>query len=76
MFIEDEENSGLLHKLEAAGIEPVVLPFYNIKKDLKCSNNLGVIIQLQGMGLHVDRTRLKSKTYTNVNLMSRPANPY
>lgn len=70
-IIENEENNGLLHKLEAEGVEPVVLPFYKIKTDLKCSNELGVIVQLQGMGLHVDPTRLKSETYTNVNLMSR-----
>jgi hypothetical protein len=72
-IIEDEENSGLLHKLEAEGIEPVVLPFYKIKKNLRCSNEFSVIVQLQGMGLHIDPAQLKSKTYTNVNLMSRLA---
>ncbi|MDR7666312.1 DUF1638 domain-containing protein [Methanosarcina sp. Z-7115] len=70
-IIEHEENNGLLHKLEAEGVEPVVLPFYKIKADLKCSNEFSVIVQLQGMGLHIDPARLKSETYTNVDLMSR-----
>lgn len=70
-IIENNENNGLLHKLEAEGFEPVVLPFYKIKADLKCSNNFSVIVQLQGMGLHVDPARLKNETYTNIDLMSR-----
>lgn len=72
-LIENEENNGLLHKLEAEGFEPVVLPFCKIKADLKRSNEFSVIVQLQGMGLHIDTARLKSETYTNVNLMSRLA---
>lgn len=70
-IIENEENNGLLHKLEAEGFEPIVLPFYKIKADLKCNYEFSVIVQLQGMGLHINPARLKSKTYTNVDLMSR-----
>ena len=70
-IIENEENNGLLRKLEAEGFEPVVLPFYKIKADLKCSNEFSIIVQLQEMGLHMDPAWLKSKTYTNVDLMSR-----
>jgi len=70
-IIENEENKGLLHKLEAEGFKPVVLPFYKIKADLKCSNKFSVIVQLQGMGLHIDPARLKNETYTNVDIMSR-----
>jgi hypothetical protein len=70
-IIENEENNGLLHKLESEGLKPVVLPFYKIKADLKYSNKFSVIVQLQGMGLHLVPARLKSKTYTNVDLMSR-----
>jgi hypothetical protein len=73
-IIEHEENNGLLHKLEAEGFEPVVLPFYKIKADLKYSNEFSVIVQLQEMGLHMDPAQLKSKTYTNVDLMSRLVN--
>ena len=68
-IIENEENKGLLHKLEAEGFKPVVLPFYKIKADLKCSNKFSVIVQLQGMGLHIDPARLKNETYTNVDIM-------
>lgn len=70
-IIEHEENKGLLHKLEAEGFKPVVLPLYKIKEVQKCSNEFNVIIQLQEMGLHVDPARLKNKTYTNIDLMSR-----
>jgi hypothetical protein len=70
-IIEHEENNGLLHKLEYEGLEPAVLPFYEIKADLKCSNKFNVIVQLQGIGLHVDPAELKSKTYANVDFMSR-----
>lgn len=70
-IIENEENKGLLHKLEAEGCKPVILPFYKIKADLRCSNKFSVIVQLQGMGLHVDPARLKNETYTNVDIMSR-----
>ncbi|WP_243685165.1 DUF1638 domain-containing protein [Methanosarcina barkeri] len=70
-IIENEENKGLLHKLEAEGCKPVFLPFYKIKADLRCSNKFSVIVQLQGMGLHVDPARLKNETYTNVDIMSR-----
>lgn len=70
-IIENEENNGLLYKLESEGFEPIVLPFYKIKADLKRSNEFNIIVQLQGMGLHIDPALLKSKTYTNVDLMSR-----
>ncbi len=70
-IIENEENKGLLHKLESEGCKPVVLPFYKIRADLRCSNKFSVIVQLQGMGLHIDSARLKNETYTNVDLMSR-----
>lgn len=70
-IIENEENNGLLHKLEAEGFEPIVLPFYKIKADLKCNYEFSAIVQLQGMGLHINPARLKSKTYKNVDLMSR-----
>lgn len=70
-LIENEENKGIMRKLEAEGFEPVVMPFYKIKADLKRSNEFSVIVQLQEMGLHMDPIRLKSKTYTNVDLMSR-----
>lgn len=72
-LIENEENNGLLHKLETEGFEPVVLPFYKIRTVLKQSYEFNVIVQLQGTGLHADPARLKSETYTNVNLMSRLA---
>lgn len=72
-LIESEENRGILHKLQAEGFDPVFLPFYKIKKDLKRNEEFSVIVQLQGMGLHIDPARLKSETYTNVNLLSRLA---
>ena len=72
-LIENEENRGLLQKLEASGFEPEILPFYEIRDKLKQNHEFNVVVQLQGMGLHVDPARLKSKTYTNVNLMSRHA---
>ena len=72
-LVENEENMGLLQKLETAGFRPEVLPFYEIRGKLKQNHEFSVIIQLQGMGLHVDPDRLKSKTYTNVNIMSRIA---
>ena len=70
-IVEHEENNDLLHKLEAEGFKPVVLPFYKIETDLKCNNGFSIIVQLQGMGLHINPTQLKSKTYTNIDLMSR-----
>lgn len=72
-LIENEENNGLLHKLEAEGVEPVVLPFSKITEDLKQSNKFNVIVQLQGIDLHANPARLKSKTYTNINILSRLA---
>jgi hypothetical protein len=70
-LVENEENSGLLYNLKAEGFEPLFLPFYNIKKTLKRNDEFSVIVQLQGMGLHIDPARLKNETYTNVNLISR-----
>jgi hypothetical protein len=72
-LIESEENRGILHKLQYEGFDPVFIPFYKIKKDLKRNEEFSVIVQLQGMGLHIDPARLKSETYTNVNLLSRLA---
>lgn len=70
-IIEHEENKGLLHKLKAEGFDPVTLPFYKIKSDLKRSNEFSVIVHLQGMGLHINPVRLKNETYTNISLMTR-----
>jgi hypothetical protein len=60
-----------LHKLKAEGFDPVTLPFYKIKSDLKRSNEFSVIVHLQGMGLHINPVRLKNETYTNISLMTR-----
>lgn len=70
-LVKSEENMGLLQKLEDSGFKPEILPFYEIKDELKQNREFSVVVQLQGMGLHLDPSRLKSKTYTNVNLMSR-----
>jgi hypothetical protein len=70
-LIEHEENYGLLHKLKAEGIEPLVLPSIKIKADPQWRNEFNVVVQLQELGLHMDPARLKNLTYTNVNLMSR-----
>ncbi|AKB24368.1 hypothetical protein MSMTP_0899 [Methanosarcina sp. MTP4] len=72
-LVENEENRDLLQKLETTGFRPEILPFYEIRDKLKQNHEFSVVIQLQGMGLHVDPARLKSKTYTNVNIMSRLA---
>ncbi|WP_440947312.1 DUF1638 domain-containing protein [Methanosarcina sp. T3] len=70
-LIKNEENIGLLHKLKSQGLDPVVLPFYELRTYLKQSDEFSIIVQLQEIGLHTDPARLKSKTYTNLNLMSR-----
>ncbi|AKB29804.1 hypothetical protein MSSIT_3085 [Methanosarcina siciliae T4/M] len=70
-LIKNEENTGLLHKLKSQGLDPVVLPFYELRTHLKQRNEFSVIVQLQEIGLHTDPSRLKSRTYTNLNLMSR-----
>jgi hypothetical protein len=70
-LVKNKENIDLLHKLEAQGLEPVVLPVYEIRDYLEQSDEFSVIVQLQEIGLHVDPARLKSKTYTNLSLMSR-----
>jgi hypothetical protein len=72
-LIENEENNGIIHKLESEGFEPAILPFYEIKANLKWGHEFNVIVQLQGIDLHANPARLKSKTYTNVNLLSRLA---
>jgi hypothetical protein len=69
-LVENEENRSLFHKLEAEGFEPAVLPFWKIKASLKQNDKFNLIVQLQGMGLHIDPSRLKNETYTNVNFMS------
>lgn len=70
-LVKNEENIGLLHKLEAQGLEPVVLSVYEIRDCLEQSDEFSVIVQLQEIGLHMNSSRLKNKTYTNLNLMSR-----
>ncbi|AAM07032.1 TPA: DUF1638 domain-containing protein [Methanosarcina acetivorans] len=70
-IIKNEENIGLLHKLKSQGLDPVVLPFYELRTHLKQRDEFSVIVQLQEIGLHTDPSRLKSRTYTNLNLMSR-----
>ena len=69
-LVKNEENIGLLHKLKAQGLEPVVLSVYEIRACLEQSDEFSVIVQLQEIGLHMDPARLKSKTYTNLSLMS------
>lgn len=70
-LVKNKENTGILHKLKTQGLEPVVLPVYDIRTCLKQNNEFSVIVQLQEIGLHMDPSRLKSITYTNLNLMSR-----
>lgn len=70
-LVENEENIGLLHKLKSQGLEPVVLPFYELRTYLNQMDEFSIIVQLQEIGLHTDPARLKSKTYTNLSLMSR-----
>ncbi|AKB19493.1 MULTISPECIES: DUF1638 domain-containing protein [unclassified Methanosarcina] len=70
-LVKDDENIGLLHKLEVQGLKPVFLPVYDIRVCLEQSNEFSVIVQLQEIGLHINPSGLKSKTYTNLNLMSR-----
>ena len=70
-LVKNKENIGLLHKLEAQGLEPVILPVYEIRSCLERNDGFSVIVQLQEIGLHTDPSRLKSKTYTNLSLMSR-----
>ncbi len=69
-LVKNEENIGLLHKLKSQGLDPVVLPFYELRTHLKQRDEFSVIVQLQEIGLHTEPSRLKSKTYTNLNLMS------
>lgn len=69
-LIKNKENIGLLNKLKTQGLEPVVLPVYEIRACLERSSEFSVIVQLQEIGLHIDPARLKSKTYTNLSLMS------
>jgi hypothetical protein len=69
-LVKNEENIGLLNKLEAQGLEPVVLPVYEIRACLEQSDEFSVIVQLQEIGLHMNPSRLRSKTYTNLSLMS------
>jgi hypothetical protein len=69
-LVKDDENIGLLHKLEAQGLEPVVLSVYEIRACLEQSDEFSFIVQLQEIGLHMDPARLKSKTYTNLSLIS------
>lgn len=69
-LVKNEENIGLLHKLEAQGLESVVLPVYEIRACLEQSDEFSVIVQLQEIGLHMNPSGLKSKTYTNLSLMS------
>ncbi|MDD3246508.1 MAG: DUF1638 domain-containing protein [Methanosarcina sp.] len=70
-LVKDDENIGLLHKLEVKGLKPVVLPVHEIRACLEQSDEFSVIVQLQEIGLHMNSSRLKSKTYTNLNLISR-----
>lgn len=70
-LVKNEENIGLLHKLKSLGLDPVVLPYYELKTRLKQKDEFSVIVQLQETGLHMDPSRLKNITYTNLNLMSR-----
>lgn len=70
-LVKNKENIGLLNKLKTQGLEPVVLPVYDIRDSLEQSDEFSVIVQLQEIGLHIDPARLKSKTYTNLSLMSR-----
>ncbi|MCQ1535269.1 DUF1638 domain-containing protein [Methanosarcina sp. KYL-1] len=72
-LVENEENRGLLKKLEGAGFKPEVMSYREIRAELKKSSEFSVIVQLQGMGLHIDPARLKKETYVNVNLISRLA---
>lgn len=70
-LVKNEENIGLLNKLKTQGLEPVVLPVYDIKACLKQRHDeFSVIVQLQEIGLHIDPAKLRSKTYTNLSLMS------
>ncbi|HII79244.1 MAG TPA: DUF1638 domain-containing protein [Methanosarcina sp.] len=70
-LVKNKENVGLLNKLKTQGLEPVVLPIHEIRACLEQRNDeFSVIVQLQEIGLHIDPARLKSKTYTNLSLMS------
>ncbi len=72
-LVKNKENIGLLNKLEAQGLKPLILPVCDIRACLEKNNEFSVIVQLQEIGLHVDPSRLKNKTYTNLNLISRLA---
>lgn len=70
-IVENEENAGILKKLEAVELAPRVLPFYEIQSELEKSRGFNVVIQLQSMGLHINPARLKKAIHTNVNFISR-----
>lgn len=52
-LIKNKENVGFLNKLKVQGLNPVVLPVYDIRACLEKNNEFRVTVQLQEIGLHL-----------------------